>query len=64
MNDLRERLLTAIECCMENDACDRCPMMEDFCDFPFVPFVQLPAPLVEAVTKELKGCNAKVKHLQ
>ena len=55
----KEELLHAMECCIKNDACDQCPMMEDVCDFPFVPFVQLPVPLVVSVMEELKDDKAK-----
>lgn len=51
----RKKLLESLECCVQYDACDRCPMMEEICDYPFVPFTQLPVPLVVAVMEELKG---------
>ena len=61
MSEKRERLLKAVECCSQNDACDRCPLMEDICDFPFVPFVQLPVPLVVAVIEELREDQRTVR---
>lgn len=58
---MKEKLLKALECCERNDACGECPMMEDFCDFPDVPFVNLPVPLVEAVIDELGGKKKVVR---
>ena len=55
----RKKLLESLECCVQNDACDRCPMMEEICDYPFVPFTQLPVPLVVAVMEELKEQEKK-----
>lgn len=51
----RETMLKALECCIKNDACDRCPMMESICDFPLAPMVQLPTQLVVCVMEDIRG---------
>lgn len=58
MMSMKEKLLEAIDHCLQEDGCEGCPMLDDFCDIPFIPEVSLPLPLVEAVRDELR----EVKH--
>ena len=49
----RERILEAIRCCREQ-ACERCPMMEETCDDFAVRMNSLPEELVNQIVDELE----------
>jgi len=49
----RAKLIQAIDCCL-TDGCDMCPLMDECCDVPFIPFVEVPEELLERIRKELK----------
>ena len=55
MTQERAKLIMAIDCCLIGDGCDMCPMMKECCDIPFIPFKEVPVPLLEEVRKELAG---------
>ena len=51
----------AIDCCLISDGCEMCPMMKDCCDIPFIPFKEVPVPLLEEVRKELAGRGGEIR---
>jgi hypothetical protein len=54
MNERKERLIAAIDCCMRPGGCDSCPMLDGFCDVPFIPFVEVPEQLLTEIVNEMR----------
>ena len=50
----RAKLIQAIDCCLTENGCDMCPLMDECCDVPFIPFIEVPEELLERIKKELK----------
>lgn len=54
MNERREKIIKAIDCCMKSD-CRHCPMLDEYCDEADMPYEWMPLPLMEEIRKELDG---------
>ena len=49
----RAKLLAAIDCCLREDGCADCPMLDGVCDDPNIPYEWIPVPLIEDIRQEL-----------
>ena len=59
MTSEKAKLIQAIDCCRTENGCDMCPLMDECCDVPFIPFTEVPVEMLERIRKELKEdkCN-------
>ena len=57
----RAKLIQAIDCCLTENGCDMCPLMDECCDVPFIPFSEVPVEMLERIRKDVWGRYMSLK---